>query len=146
MERRDLSWPLVVPEGRSKEARRQRMVLFAEWLLTPAEMRVACGMPGSQVGLAEALGVHEVTLSAWKQHAEFHAIMQRQVRSNVAAADLAAIVQNLVRIATGETPQAVPAARELLRWFKESATASELDADLSKLSDEELAARLDEVS
>jgi len=114
------------------------MQVFAEWVVTPDEMKVMVGMPRYQTELAEMLGMHPVTLTQWRKHPEFQDMVAAQVRANVAATDLSEIIGNLVSIAKGESAQAVPAAREVLRWFRESRPTGKSDAGLDSLSDEEL--------
>lgn len=95
-------------------------------------------MPRYQTELAETLGMHPVTLTQWRKHPDFQDMIARQVRTNVAASDLSEIIGNLVSIAKGESPQAVPAAREVLRWFRESRPVSKESGSLDTMSDEEL--------
>lgn len=143
-----MSWPAIVPDpsDRSTTARRERMRIFAEWLVTPHEFRAAAGMPSSQAQLAEIMGVHAITLSNWKQHPEFQDLLANQVRSNVAATDFGEIINNLVRIAKSDTAQAVPAAREVLRWFRDSRPQGKAEKSLDSLSDDELRQMLNDGS
>lgn len=143
-----MTWPAVMPpsDDRSPEARRMRLEILAEWMVTPSTIRAAVGMPSSQQGLADLLGVHAVTISAYKKDPTLQDLIAAQVRSNVAATDFSEIIQNLVKIAKSETAQAVPAAREVLRWFRESRPQGESNSKLSSLSDSELEKMLREDS
>ena len=132
-------WPSVLPDplDRSEAAMKARMQLLAEWLLTSAAMRLQIGMPENQVGLAEVIGVSAVTISNWKKHPEFQAIMTSQVRTNVGAVHMANIIDNMVALACSDKPQAVSAAKLLMQWYQDTKPKGS-DRSLTQLSDEEL--------
>lgn len=134
------AWEIPDPDDRSASARRQRLDIFAEWTLMPADARLAYGMPSTQKELAEMLGTSAPAISQWKKSQEWQRIMAAKLRSHYGAERLAAVIDNLHAIATGTSPQAVQAARTLISFVETAEKHVDVEAEVSALSDEELEA------
>lgn len=131
-------WVVPDPQDKSTVARRQRYEILAEWTLTSDHERVRLGMPSTQAMLAEVLGVSSAAVSQWKKSAEFTRIMGAHLRAHFGAERLAHVVDNMYRIATGDTGQSVPAARTLLDYMQKSSEKMGIEDELEDLTDEEL--------
>jgi hypothetical protein len=131
-------WIIPDPSDKTTSARRQRYEILAEWVLASSRDRAALGMPDSQQALADLLGVSGAAVSQWKKSAEFTRIMGAHLRSHFGAERLAHVIDNMYRIATGDTGQSVPAARTLLDYMAKSSEKVGLEDELEDLTDEEL--------
>lgn len=91
----------ALKDAKSHDALR---IEYAEWLIDPDRT-------GTQEQWAEAHGVHFVTVSRWKKHPEVVGVLAA-FRERLAG-EFALAATNMLRLAKGDGPQAVPAFRAI---------------------------------
>lgn len=117
-----------------KESKRQLADAYADWLLTPREMRE----PPTQRQFAELYEISEQSLRNYRKEPVFQRRMQDKARGLVRSESLPDIIGTLYRQATdAENPRSVAAAKLLLD-FAEKAAGDTPAIDPSELTDEEL--------
>lgn len=124
----------------AKLKRQSVMESFATWLLMSPASRREAGLPASQKGMAEVLGVSQAYLSQIKKDKHFQTMVSRTVRADFGAERFSLVINALFETATNGSGSAqVSAAKTLLGWYEkdEAALAAE---DLTQLSDKELRA------
>lgn len=103
-----------------KERKAAGLPVLAEWLLMLPSAREAAGLPATQKGLAELLGVSEPTITVWKKTKELQAVVSQHLRTNFGADRLGRVIDALYETATdGSGAAQVSAAKTLLQWHKE---------------------------
>lgn len=133
-------WVVPAVADMSASARRERMEILAEFELMPRDHRLSLGLPTTQKELADLLGFTSGALSQWKKTPQFQRIMAARLRNHYGAERLAEVISNLHSIAVGDSPQAVGAARELIKFVEVQERSGDPQGELADLTDDELAA------
>lgn len=128
-----------------KQRKAAGLPVLAEWLLTPPSARAKAGLPATQKGMAELLGVSEPTITVWKRSKELQSIVSSHLRTNFGTERLSKVIDALYDTATGDSSASqVAAAKTLLQWHKEDVQSVSAQ-DLRDLPQEELDALLKRV-
>ena len=132
--------------GRSaKEIRDAGLPVLAEWLLMLPHARSESGLPDTQKGLAELLGVSEATITVWKKTKQLQAVVSQHLRTNFGADRLGRVIDALYDHAVnGVGASQVSAAKTLLQWHKEDVEAFTAQ-DMKDLPDDEVDALFERV-
>ena len=129
----------------AKEIRDAGLPVLAEWLLMLPEAREESGLPDTQKGLAELLGVSEATITVSKKTKQLQAVVSQHLRTNFGADRLGRVIDALFDHAVnGVGASQVSAAKTLLQWHKEDVEAFTAQ-DMKDLPDDEVDALFERV-
>jgi len=113
-------------------ARREKLSLYAEWLLLPEASRE----PRTKAELAEELDVSRTTLWNYEQDAWLQSELLRRQRATIQVGKLGDVMDSLIKQATNpENPRSVQAAKVILE-FVSSGEEQRTAEDLSSMTDE----------
>jgi transcriptional regulator with XRE-family HTH domain len=116
-------------------AKRERVDMYLEWLLTPEPLRV----PKTKKALAELLGVDPSTLYKYEREDRFQREFLRRRRGLIKVEDADRIIKAQVIIATDPgAKNSTQAARFLFDWMEKTSDRQDQGVDLSVLTEEEL--------
>lgn len=125
------------------KAKRERMAVYVDWLLTPPNERD----PSTKTALAELLGVSPQTLRNYEREPFVQREMAERARAGFKMLRLPDVIHHLSEIALGkqgrypgkESPSAaVSAAKTLLEWADKTSDLREDKINLEDLTEQEL--------
>lgn len=117
-----------------KESKRQLADAYADWLLTPREMRE----PPTQRQFAELYEISEQSLRNYRKEPVFQRRLQDKLRGVVRSIHLPDIVDSLVRQATDPENTRSVAASKLLIEMAEKASSDAPSVDVGEMNDQDL--------
>lgn len=111
-----------------------RMDAHLEWLLTPKELR----LPATKYEHAEKLGVTRQTLNNYELDESFRKKLRQEMKARFGVEAKADVLASLIAQAQDTSnPRSVQAAKILLTWEDETATAADGRAPID-MTDEQL--------
>lgn len=124
-----------IADKQSPEAKRARMEVYVEWLLTPRSSRD----PSTKKELARQLEVSVQTLRSYDRDRWLQDEYMRRARAVFKADRMQEVLDSLYYQATDrENPRSVTAASKLLQWVGDTIERPTDDVDLTQLTSEEL--------